>query len=361
VLARLATGYPERAAVPPASFWRLPEDSDTAFWSRGHDPKDLEHPRDLLVQALGGMLSKEGLAAAERTAFAAAFDRVLSDAPFVFARGSDVVAMQKTLVAFQGAKEGPAKDAAARAALEPYLGFWIFGFDEPPARLEGVFRALIAAASRPGTSQWLKKHVEGVPPPTLHMAPVPTGLPKGATHIELAFYLRPDDEPVQAQTAAHVKSSPAKPIRLHALIFPDVTAEARTWRTWMVIASSEELALARAKGLLASTVRTLATRRGLDLLRDGQVGGGGFSSLRAWVALSPEPTSDTSTKAGDPLALLASLPSQGESPILFVGAASPAPPGTPRYTAEVSVPRAAIEDIVSFLAKDSAGRMGGKL
>jgi hypothetical protein len=361
VLARLATAYPERSGPVPASFWRLPDDCDTAAFTRGYDPKDLEHARDLLVLAFEGLLGNEGLAPADQKAIGSSFDRILSDSPFVFGRGSDVVAMQKTLVAFQGAKEGAAKEDAARAALEPYLGWWVMGFDEPPERILGVWKALVLASNRPGTSAWLKKHVGSVPPPTLRLAPVPAGLPKGAMHVELAFFIRPD-EPAHASPP-----KTGRPIKLHALVVPDATPEPRTW---MVFASDEKEALSRAKALLASAspspgaspkaAATLATRLGLDPLRAGHENGGGFSTLRAWVALSPEPTAASPGKGSDPLALLASLPAQGQSPIVFSSSATAAAPagsgsaGSGAYSLSATLPRAAIEDIVLFAVKEAA-------
>jgi hypothetical protein len=365
VVARLATGYPERADAPLASFWRLSDESDTALWSRGYDPKNLERARDLLLGAAESVLSKEGMSTADRTALRGSFDRILSDAPFVFARGSDVVAMQKSLALFQSAEEGPAKEAAARAAVEPYIGWWVFGFDEPPARLTGVMRALVGAMSRPSMSLWLKKHVEGVPPPVVRLAAAPPGLPSGALHVVLAVYVKPDDPKEKAR--------PVKPIELHALLVPDAGGAARTW---MVLASDPQLALAKVKGLLASSTSvalpgpgTLATRTRLDILREGKSNGGGFSSLRAWVALSPEPVPGVPGKAGDPLALLASLPHQGQTPITISTLALPKNDGGAKagaYAARLFMPKEAIEDFVLFHVRQSASPMsvrpsGGKI
>jgi hypothetical protein len=366
LVAQLATEHPERADVPLASFWRLPDDSDTAVFSRGYDVAELAHARDLSLSALGAMLGKEGLPEAEQKALAAAVHDILTDAPLVYARGSDVVAVQKALLAFQTAKEGPAKAQAARVAIEPYLGWWVFGFEEPPARLLRVFRGAVAAWNRPAMSKWLKSHVEGVPAPTLRALPA-TALPKDAYHLELSIFIGSDESAgSSAGKAAHgigpggpaakAKGPPPTPIELHALVVPDGA------RTWLVVAADEKLAIAKAKGLIGtntSGVGTLAVRPRLEALRDGRGTGGGFTSLRGWVALSPEPDAEAPQgKAGDPLGLLASLPSQGLTPIVVSASSSPATgdDAAGALDARLQLPRAAIEDIILFVL-----RSGGKL
>jgi hypothetical protein len=352
LIAKLLTAHPERTDVPLPLFWRLPDDSDTAFFSRGYDASALDHPRDLALAALRAMLGKDGLPEPEQAAVSAAFHDVLTEAPVVYARGSDVVAVQKALVAFQTAKEGPAKDQAARAAVEPYLGWWVFGFEEPPARLQGVFKAAVAAWNRPGMGTWLKTHLDGVPVPGLRALPA-TGLPRDSSHVELGVYIRAEEVGPKGKA----NTPPPTPIRLHALVVPDAG------RTWLVLAADEKLAVAKAKTLLASAspgaAGTLASHPRLEALHDARGTGGGFTSLRGWVALSPEPSGEAPHgKAGDPLGLLASLPSQGVTPIVFSVRSSPEAGDDTAGALEgkVYVPRAAIEDIVVYEV-----RSGGKL
>jgi hypothetical protein len=376
MVARVLTSFPERASRPTDFFWRLPKESDTAVFSHGYDPKDLVHARDLLVSLAEGALSQGGLAEADRKAIAAAFDSVLSDAPFVVARGSDTVAMQKALVEFRAANE-TAKAGAARAALEPYVGWWVLGSDEPPARLQGVFRGLSKAMSRPGVAQWLKSHVEGVPPPTLRIAAVPPTLPHGTMHAELAVHVRPDEgSPSPAARSKPGVPAPPIPLEFHVLIVPE--ARAGAVRTWMVVASDLRLAVTRARELLNAEqgATTLSSRRGLDALQGISVNSGGFTSLRAWVSLSPEPASTGPGKAGDPLGLLASLPSQGESPIVFSATSNRHADSTPTsgvsdssrqdsralegtHTMQIFFPRAALEDIALFFVKSASSNASG--
>jgi hypothetical protein len=355
LLAKMSTAHPERADVALPSFWRLPDDSDNAFFSRGYDAKELDHARDLSILAVEGLLGKEGLPEADQKAIGAALHDVLTDAPVVYARGSDVVAVQKALVAFQTAKEGMAKEQAARAAMEPYLGWWVFGFDEPPTRLQGVVKAMVAAWNRPGIAKWLKTHVEGVPAPVLRTLPA-SGLPKDASHLELSVFIRPDEaKPVPGPVK--VKTTPPTPIRLHLLVVPDAG------RTWLVLAADERMAFAKAKGLLASGAAgapgTLASNPRLESLREGRETGGGFTTLRAWVALSPEPNLEVPHgKASDPLGLLASLPAQGLTPIVFTVGSTPAggDDTAGAFVGKLSIPRPAIEDVILFAVK-SEGKL----
>ena len=77
LLARLAVAHPERADTPPASFWKLPADTDSAFFHRGMDAADFEHARDHVADVLGGVLGKGGMPDADRKALRDAASHML--------------------------------------------------------------------------------------------------------------------------------------------------------------------------------------------------------------------------------------------------------------------------------------------
>ncbi len=383
LFARLATAHPERADQVVPMFWRLPAGADTAVFSRGVDPADLAHPLDLFTRALAS--TADGLAADDVAAIVGAATELLPASPFVYARGGDVVAIQKALVAFEEAKAGPGRAQAAIAAAEAYVGWWAIGLDEPPAHMTSALKRVVDVWNRPPVREWLKRRVQGVPAPTLRTAAAP-GLPAGTTHVELVVSLPPDEPAPSAGSSAaslgtgaplpprpgtaraRAASTPARaqagPLRLHAFVVPDPSGQ-----TWLFLGADEKLATSKAKAVLASTAAApgaptaasgsatpaLGVSAGLDLLREARQNAGGFTTLRAWVALAPEPGGGAGRR-GDPLGLLAALPSQGQSPIVFTVSSQPESSESPAgaLTGSVRFPRGAVEDIVLFALRSGA-------
>ncbi len=343
LLARLAVAHPERADVPPPMFWKLPADSDAAFFHRGIDATDFEHARDRLAGILGGALGKEGMADADRKAVrdAAAHTLDLVTLKSTYAKGIDADAAAKALAAIKSTKSGDdaAREEAERVAAEKMAGWMIIGLDTPAAKVVATEKEWASAWSRPGVAKWVKTKITDSPPPTMKVTAAPKTLGvKDAAQLEIAVY-RP-----HAVDAKKKKPAAGKPLVLHAIVVPDGAA------SWLVFAADADLAVAKAKEVLAGGTK-MASRPGLASMKDARMTSGGFVSARgiaeddtfAWTLATK-----WSRLSRDAVGALASTPEKGTTPVPFQTTSQPpgasAPAGT--FAATLTVPKGAIESFV---------------
>ncbi|MEO6421028.1 MAG: hypothetical protein ABIP39_16570 [Polyangiaceae bacterium] len=352
-MARIATSHPERADAPPATFWHLPSDADAAFFSRGMDAKEMEHPRDLIIEAIGRGLDKEGVAAADKRAVGDALKDwlALTSAPAVYAKGVDWAAVQKSTADAKSAKTA-GKEDAERAALEQYAGWSIVGIDEPMAKVGSVAKEWVTAWNRPGMAKFVKEKTKEGSPATFKIQPLSKGitLPKDTLHLVLTVTheigVDPSEPPVIAKKGAPApKPKLAKPMKLHVLVVPDAG------RTWIAMGADEALAASKVKLALSTTTdaTTLARRDGLDDLRSAKVNSGGFVSVRGIIASSALGYAFEKQNGSfrDPFRSLVASPQQGTTPVPFSFVAqSPSPGGAGSVLVSAKIPRAAIQDIV---------------
>jgi len=345
LLARLAVAHPERADVPPATFWKLPADSDAAFFHGGIDATDFEHTRDHVAGILGAALTKEGLGDADSKSIhdAATHALDLLTIKSTYAKGVDADAARKALAALKSVKEGDdaAREEAERVAAEKMAGWMIVGLDAPAAKIIATEKEWAAAWARPGVAKWVKTKITDSTAPTIKMSPAPKGLGvKDAAQLEIAVY-RPHARPTDAKKKA---PAPGKPLVLHAIVVPDGAA------SWMVFAADPDLAVAKVKEVLAGGSQ-LASRPGLASMKDARVTSGGFVS--ALGIADDDPFAWTlATKwhmlSRDVIGALASSADKGMTPVPFQATAQPAgssaPSGT--FVSMITVPKGAIESFV---------------
>jgi hypothetical protein len=343
-IARLAVAHPERVAAPPAAFWKLPADSDFAFFYGGIDANDFAHIRDHLADFLGAAMTKLGLGDADRKAIhdVASGTLDLLALKSEYASGLDLDAAEKAIAAIRTAHDPRARDEAERVGAEKLGGWFVLGLDAPVARVNAIEKEWSAAWSRPGLAKWLHAKAIAGPPPVVRMAPVPKGIAaKDATHLEVVTY--PSPHSGGGDAIAKKGAKPGKPLVLHVIAVPDGEA------SWVVFAADEALAVTKVKEVLAGGA--LASRAGLASMKDARSNAGGFMTPRTlgiqnapgWV-LSP----DWAKLESDPLRWVASAPDRGATPISFQLAAqagtTESPAGT--FTATATIPKGAIESIV---------------
>ncbi len=354
VLARLALAHADRSGPPPATFWSLPGDADVAFYSQGFDEDTLGRARQIVIDALAGALVDMGAKAADAKALANAVGHVLSGAPMAYASGLDTAAVRVALAA-EAAKppEGPAHLEAARATGQALLGWRVAVIDEKSAALTARLKELSALVGRASIVAALRAHDKAYQPPALTSAPLPRGaaLPAGSTHwvtqLPPASERGRDVEHSGDKSAAAKKPEPApKALVMHTLIVPDGD------RTWLAI-GGDELALAsRIAAAVAHKAdkqdkQALDGRADLASLKTASVGGAGFFTGRGMLELFITPGMTTPRRRlGEDLAELDRLVNKGASPIVFTSSAAA---GT--ATAELIVPRGAIEDLVGAILR----------
>jgi hypothetical protein len=343
LLARLAVAHPERADAPPATFWKLPADSDAAFFHRGIDATDFEHARDRLAGILGGALGKEGMADPDRKAVrdAAAHTLDLVTLKSTYAKGIDADSAEKALAALKSVRAGDdaAQEEAERVVAEKMAGWMIVGVDTPASKIIATEKEWAAAWSRPGVAKWVKTKITDSPAPTIKMTAAPKTLGvKDAAQLEIAVY-RP-----HALDAKKKRPAAGKPLVLHALVVPDGGA------SWIVFAADADLAVAKAKEVLAGGTQ-IASRTGLASMKDARMTSGGFVSARGIAEEDPFAWT-LATKwnrlSRDAIGALAATPEKGTMPVPFQSTSLPAgasaPAGT--FTATLTVPKGAIESFV---------------
>jgi hypothetical protein len=281
---------------------------------------------------------------------------VTSPAPMVFAKGFDAAAVEQAAGAFSTAKDDAARDQVERRVAEQVLGWWLVGLDESSARVQSSVRALVAAWNRPAVEKWMKSKGSGRRTPALRLAPVEVAwkLPKDAMHVELTVF----PEPPKAGAGHDAKTSgqPAEPpVRFHALIVPD------GGRVWMAAGMNVALAASKVSSVLSTTpaAQTLATRPGLEPMKDARVSSGGFMTMRGLLAgplvvgLRRHPS--------DPLHALNRLPDHGVTPMTFSCAAMPGSDAAPAgsVVGTFVVPKAVIEGMVTLAMEVSSSRGQG--
>lgn len=370
LIAHLAVAHPERADVPPATFWHLPGDAKHAFFGRGIDSKDLDHPRDLVVDAISKSLDAQGLAAPDRAAVSDDVQQsfALLGSPFVSASGFEPPAAD-------AAKKDDKKDdkkkgdrAAAREERRENAakGAWaLWGFEMPIAKVASVGKAYAATLKRPGVAKLLKTAMpEGVPAPTFNVAPVNAklGLPKDTVHFTLSVVQASEDQgpaapelsgPVgikgkapAAKPVAKPKVKLEKPYVLHFYFAPDAG------RTWIGFGADENVIAAHIKTAMSTSAdpSTLATRAGLDDLKNAKAGSGGFITLRGALAPSPlEPILKTHDRDMDRiLGRLGGAPQKGDTPIpIFSRSIAADGAGAGSLEVTLKLPRESVRDMVS--------------
>ena len=379
-LTKLAMQHPERTDVAPASFWQLPGDSELAVFYRGLDKPELDGARDLFANVIGSQLSGDGVTDPERAAIVDAFKKMTSGAAAVFGAGLDTpkvrraFADQRTADRFsRTSAPDAARVEARRAAAEAVLGWSVFGIDEAAAKFAGAARDLVTAFGKPKVTTAFKTKRKDGPVPAMRIGATPKGMPKDTLHLEVDLYPyvappsstpakpsatpKPGDKPqppkpaVDKPIAKDDGAKAPKPLRIHMLIVPDGAA-----RTWIVLSADESTATAKATAVLAASPDSdkLVRREGLDALKTGKIGAGGFFTQRGWPTLQHRlgAISGSFTGIGEHYDDATAAQHGGTTPILFGFTAQQSGP----FTATVQLPRAAIEDfVVSFIKKITGG------
>jgi len=334
LLTRVLSSHPERAEPPPTTFFRLPVDSDVAFFEHGVDADQIADPKALVLSTMSAAMDRGGkLAEADRRALLDVLGRTidLTTAPLVYARGVDYA---KAIAATSGLTEG--SDAAKiKNGIEQAAGWDIVGVDAKPDRIAALLKDWAALTQRPSIAKTMDQD-------SFRVARAPRGAPPGT--VELALRVAHEDYDWRPQAMSHGKPKKRPPFVfvLHTLVVPDHGT------AWIVSALDEATAVAKARELVASSSSsTLASRAGLEPMKTAHVNAGGFVTPRglgmgiplSWLVASPRYKATT-----DPV-LGISSPTQYTTPLLFT--AAEAASGSDRsLTLSLTMPRAALADFL---------------
>jgi hypothetical protein len=351
VVSRMLTA--NHGAAAPAAFWRLPAETDTAFFGQGSDPKLFEHPRELLSSALLEAAEAASMPEPERRALKELLgDRLLGvvvAGPTVYGKGFDAAAVANARAALDAVKPGDEAALGEKrlATLEQVAGWHLFQASEPIAKVGPMLKDVAGLWGRPAFAKWLKGSTSTERAlARLRIAPAPAGvaLPKGTVHLEITV---PRKDVYADSGAKHAKSAPKKisvrPVLLHVLAVPDGGA------TWLAFGLDGKLVAQKvgAAAAGAPAAGSLGKAAGIEALREGALNGGGFTTLRGLTLL----TALASSGDRDAFVRVAALPHKGTTPVIVSGLAE-TPSDAARGGASVGtlrIPRAVIEDLVKLV------------
>jgi hypothetical protein len=363
VFARMLTTS-DHAGAPPAAFWHLPAETDTALFGRGSDPKLFDRPRELIANVLLEAADGTGMPEADRKAVKdLVADRMLAlftNGPGIYAKGYDASAVERAVKARNAIKpDDTARIAEARRILvEQVVGWHLYQLNEPIAKVGPILKDWSALWNRPSFMKWAGTRASKKKLAHMRIAPPPAGvtLPKDTVHLEISI---PEDDAVadtvsapaarpgqqtgkKAAAPAAPKRFPQKPTVVHVLAVPDGGA------TWLGFGMDAKLVAQKAAASLASApdANTLGKVPGTEALREGKLNGGGFGTIRGLLVFTALDERERS-----PFGALASLASKGSAPVLF-SARADAPSPTAKggsSVGQIRISRAVIEDAVKVV------------
>jgi hypothetical protein len=353
LVTQLGLSHADKNAPPPAALWHLPSDTDFAMWGSGIDGKLVEHPKDLVMRAISQAAKDKKMSDADSHALSDALSHTLAltSSPSLYAKGYDENALKAAVE-----KE---RDVSAlpRETVAQAIGWHLWRFEEPIAKVGPAAKEWASAWSRPTFQKWAKEHVSKDHLATLKVVPANAALklPKDTVHIEISLPVdssegavttasgpaarvpmnakqpKPDAKPV-AKPAA--KSAPQKPVVVHVFVLPDAGAST------MAIGLDEKLVAGKALASLSTSPdnETLKGRQGYDALRDVRASAGGFVTMHAVVGAA--------RMGDDPTRRLAGLSNNARTPIVFSFASSGA--GNGAMTTSIRVPKDFVLDVMKM-------------
>lgn len=335
-----------RAGPAPALYWRLPKDSDTAFFGHSGDPARYAGIVKTLRAMLEGWLQKENVGKpADRKAIAELISLPL-DQPTSSVSASGHVAA--TPAPPKGGKVTP--DEAMKGFLGGLFGWHLIGIDAAPDALIKYLKNAVAAYNAPGVRARLPDiDIDPKELPTIKTVPAPKELGKSALAIEITFKNLPS---LDAPPGKGPGAKP-KPVSLtaHVLLMGEDKA------TWIAFGQDKRELLKRLAAVKegAPDAERLASRPGLDLLKTAKLGSGGFVTLTPFTRAFQDGIEFASTAAGSagvssmPAGMqqlsgaLSNLPHKGEG-LMFMTTQAQAG-GSPRAELSFTLTKPALEDI----------------
>ena len=332
-----------RAAPPPDSFWRLPNDATGASFGSPSNPERYAGIRKMVGELLDGLLEHEKIPRRVRDQVAAIIeDTATTPAPVVYAHGDVPVPPAPKPAA--GEYRGRGREYVIRS-----LGWYVVGIEDKADRYKTYLNRIAALYNDRDLRKLLEKRgdVKAKELPALRTrAPRGAGLAPGSSAFELVIPGSLFDEPVYEPPAppgkrpkAAPKRPPAAPLSIVLIVMPDGA------RTWFGL-SADEKVLVEKLGVVrqANPAATLASREGLGSLRSPRVVSGGYWTLSSITSSLDSPLAQSAdSDVAELRKRLNSMPHRGQTPMPYTLTVTSG--GATNVTWSLSVPRAVAEDI----------------
>ena len=374
----------DRVGPPPAIFWRAPRDASSVFYGRGSDPSRYTEILRTLRTMLVGAMKKAGVGSDDDR-------RALADL-VAMPVGKDVNTMSSS-----GHSDPPAakpaataKPGAAQTAATPgklastlgNLGWYVTGFDDGSDAIAKQLQDLVAVYNRKGLHDPLKKALgnDAVYLPTVKIVAAPAALGKGALDIEVKLDL-PDDADhsvgFPGDEGNDVRGPGSKPVKPVKPVKPaKAAARGKTTLTFhMLLVTEGKTAWFGFGGDRDDVVKhllmsksgapdtgTIASRPGLEPLRNGKNLSGGFFTLNTFLKAVENGMSTSLASSPSELAeakrVMSQIPNKGETPIFFTTTSTGG--ATPRTEMKLEMTKGSFEDIGSMVNQAMGAFMRAK-
>lgn len=387
----------DRAGPPPALFWRAPKDSAAVFYGRGADPARFTPILKTLGDLAEGAMTKFNIGKpADRKALVELLTTTF-DKNTTTVQATGIFAEQAAPATKPAAPKGagPTAQQTVDAIVGSMVGWSLFGVDEGPEKLTKVLKGFVDAYTKQaalaaarekaeardklpkGKSAWeltdkeREAREKRLPPrslltflideidveakslPTMKIGKAPAALGKDALDVEikLANLPVPNEDDLRMLDGSGQRDPKKKPETISITLHLMLMADGKT--TWIAFGQNPNDLVKRLLMVKAGApdTETLATRPGLEPLKNGRLMGGGFITLApiTTIATTVGTTVMSLTPGGlppevnDMMRLLQNLPHRGETPIFFMTEATGG--SAPRSSVTFSLPKAAMEDI----------------
>ena len=374
----------DRAGPPPAIFWRAPRDASSVFYGRGADPSRYTEILRTLRTMLVGAMKKLAIGGDDdRKALADLVSMSLGkDVNTMSSSGHTDPAASKSAAAPKpgakpaapGARPGSSTKIAATLAN---LGWYVMGFDDGADVITKQLKDLVAVYNRKGLHDPLKKALgdDATYLPTVKLVAAPAALGKGAIDIEVKLDL-PDDAPGDGIRTQEIgegndvrkPAKPAKPIK--------AKPRGKTTLTFhLLLAIDGKTALFGFGGNRDDVVKhmlmsksgapdaeTIASRPGLEPLKNGKNLSGGFFTLNTFLKAIESGMStglaDKPSELAEAKRVMSQIPNKGETPIFFTTTSTGG--ATPRGEMKLEMTKGSFEDIGSMVNQAMGAFMRAK-
>jgi hypothetical protein len=377
--------HADRVGPPPAIFWRAPRDSSSVFYGRGADPARYTEILRTLRTMLVGAMKKVGVGSDDdRKALAELVAMPLSkDVNTVSSSGhSDPVPAKAGAKPAAATKPAPAHHGSSGAIVTAVqnLGWYVTGFDDSADAIAKQLKDFVAVYNRKGLHDPLKKALgdDATFLPTIKLVTAPAGLGKGALDIEIKLDV-PDDEPWKPPPGVLLDDQaprggkggkPAKPVKvaakpktkttltLHLLLAIDGKA------AWIGMGGDRDDVV---KHMLMSKSgspdsETIASRPGLEPLKNGKNLSGGFLTLNTFLKAVENgmgaALADKPSELAEAQHMMSQLPNKGETPIFITTITTAG--GTPRTEVKLEMTKGSFEDVGSIVNQAMGAFMRAK-
>jgi hypothetical protein len=304
-LAKTLTDRPERQGPAPAIFWRLPKDSDSAFYGHSADPARFTDVLRVGRGLLEGYMIHGGVPKADAKAVADLLAIVSpKDANTAQASGHVEVKIPTT---------PPKPQQAMEAMVNSYLGWYLVGVDDGGDAMAKWVSASVAAFNRAAVQKQLKFHLkdEAKHIPQIRVSPGPPQLGKGSLDVEIKV-----NEIDAPDFAVGAKRGDKVTFTGHILVMIDKKS------SWVGFATNRDELVKRMVMVKegAPDAVTLATRGGLEPLKNGKYMSAGYVTILPFTkamatAVGLIAAGGMMPFSGEISRTLGNLPHKGESPV----------------------------------------------